>query len=136
MFGTTRLEHGTFELQIKGKTLISKAFGAWNYETALRYAKECRKLIEQNLLNEPWASIVDLSEWELATPDIWDAIDELNVWASENNLKHEVVILSLSLQKTLFEQTQEGFTDVETKFVDNIAEAYLWLEQFGYLAEG
>ena len=136
MFGTTRLEHGTFELQIKGKTLISKAFGAWNYETALRYAKECRKLIEQNLLNEPWASIVDLSEWELATPDIWDAIDELNVWASENNLKHEVVILSLSLQKTLFEQTQEGFTDVETKFVDNIAEAYLWLEQLGYLAEG
>jgi hypothetical protein len=126
-------EHGSFELQIKGKTLISKAYGAWNYETSVRYATECRQLIEQHLLSESWASIVDLSDWELATPDIWQVIDELNIWASENNLKHEVVIPSLTLQQTLLEQTQEGFTDVETKFVDNIAQAYQWLEQLGYL---
>lgn len=124
------LEHGSFELEIRNKTLISRAFGAWNYETALRYSKESKQLVG-SLIKEHWASLVDLSEWELATPDILEVIVRLNSWASENNLRYEVVICNSSLQQVLLEQYQEGFTDVESRFVENLEQAYEWLSDMG-----
>jgi hypothetical protein len=125
-------EHGSFELKVKNKTLISTLFGAWNYETTIRYSKECKQLVD-NLTDEPWGSLVDFTEWELATPDILEVVDELNAWASINNLKYEVVICSLSLQQQLMEQYQESLTSVETKFVKNLEQAYEWLKSMGVL---
>jgi hypothetical protein len=77
--------------------------------------------------------LVDFTEWELATPDILEVVDELNAWASINNLKYEVVICSLSLQQQLMEQYHESFTGVETKFVKNLEQAYEWLKSMGVL---
>jgi hypothetical protein len=125
-------EHGSFELKVKNKTLISTLFGAWNYETTIRYSKECKQLVD-NLTDEPCGSLVDFTEWELATPDILEVVDELNAWASINNLKYEVVICSLSLQQQLMEQYQESLTSVETKFVKNLEQAYEWLKSMGVL---
>lgn len=89
-------EHGSFDMKIINQTLVVKAFRAWNYETVLRYGTEYKQLIEK-LKNKPWACLVDLTEWELATPDIWEHIDELNEWGNINNQRYEVVICSLAI---------------------------------------
>jgi hypothetical protein len=52
-WGGDMKEHGSFELKVKNKTLISTLFGAWNYETTIRYSKECKQLVD-NLTDEPW----------------------------------------------------------------------------------
>lgn len=81
--------------------------------------------------DKPWACLVDLSRWELSTPDMWQKIDELNEWGNENNQRFEVVICSLSIQKSLMETSHEVLTNVESKFCDKIEQAFSWLESVG-----
>jgi len=51
---------------------------------------------------------------------MWDEIIELNKWGNSNNQKYEAVIGSMSLQKSLMEESHTVLTNVETKFCDNI----------------
>ena len=125
-------EHGSFQMKIVEQTLIIKCFDAWNLETVLRLCKEYKGLVEQ-INDKPWACLVDLSQWELATPEMWDEISELNKWGNSNNQKYEAVICSTSLQKTLMEDSHKVLTNVETKFCENIEQAYEWLNSVGVL---
>ena len=75
--------------------------------------------------------MVDFTYWELSTPDMWEKIDELNEWGNVNNQKYEVVICSLSIQRSLMEASHEVLTNVDTKFCENLKQAYDWLESVG-----
>lgn len=119
-------EHGSFQVEIIDQTLIIKCFDSWNLETVLRFCKEYKELVEQ-INDKPWACLVDLSQWELATPDMWDEIRKLNEWSNNNNQKYEAVICSLSLQKAMVAKSHTAFTNVETSFFENREQAYEWL---------
>ena len=125
-------EHGSFQIKIVDQTLIVKCFGSWNHETVLRLCKEYKELVEK-INDKPWACLVDLSQWELAAPDMWDEISELNQWGNSNNQKYEVVICSMSLQKILMEESHTVLTNVETNFCESIEQAYKWLNNVGVL---
>jgi hypothetical protein len=125
-------EHGSFEMEIIDQTLIVKCFDAWNIETVLRLCKEYKELVLQ-INDKPWGCLVDLSQWELSTPEMWNEINKLNQWGNNNNQRYEVVICSMSLQKTLMEETHTVLTHVETNFCDNIEQAYEWLRSVGVL---
>tara|TARA_R110001606_G_scaffold132140_1_gene268113 strand:- start:615 stop:890 length:276 start_codon:yes stop_codon:yes gene_type:complete len=89
-------EHGSFQMTIVDQTIVIQCFGTWNLETVLRLCEEYKELVEK--INEkPWACLVDLSQWELATPAMWNEISELNEWSNNNNQKYEAVIYSLSI---------------------------------------
>ncbi|AZQ84275.1 hypothetical protein EKO29_09725 [Colwellia sp. Arc7-635] len=120
------LEHGSFEFEVVGQILIMRPKGAWNFETALRCCQEYKELAK-TLLHSPWACLVDLSSWELGTPDIWNEIDKVNAWADQNNEKFEAVICSNSLQITLLEQTYNKYKNVQTAFFETESEALKWL---------
>ena len=109
-----------------------KAIGAWNYETALSCGEEYKRLVCE-IKEKPWACLLDLTEWELFTPDASDYIDELNEWGNINNQKYEVVVCGLSIQQDLLEKSHEVLTNVETKFCDSLADAYKWLEAIGVI---
>lgn len=125
-------EHGSFKLQIVDQTLVVQCFGSWNLETVLRMCKEYKVLAEQ-ISDKPWACLVDLSQWELSTPEMWDEIDKLNEWGNENNQRYEAVICKLSIQKSLMEDSHTVLTNVETNFCQNIEHAYEWLNSVGVL---
>ncbi|MBU2894770.1 hypothetical protein KO495_15770 [Colwellia sp. D2M02] len=125
-------EHGSFKMKIIGQTLVVKCFDAWNIETVLRLCREYKVLVNQ-IKDKPWACLVDLSQWELSTPEMWDEIDKLNAWGNINNQKYEAVICGMSLQKTLMEDSHTVLTNVESNFFDNIEQAYAWLSDIGML---
>jgi hypothetical protein len=106
--------------------------GACNYETTLRFKNESIH-IATNLIDEPWACLLDLSKWELSTPDAWAEIDEINKWASSNNLKYQIIICSSPLQKNVLEDSQQTLTDVDIIYCDNLEQAYEVLESLGFL---
>lgn len=120
-------EHGTFEMESCGQVIIVKVFGGWNYETTLRWCTEYKTLIAP-LKSSPWARLMDLTLWELMTPDAWERVDEVNIWANENNQAYDVVICPLSIQKQLLERAHQVLTNVELVFCDNIQEAEEWLK--------
>lgn len=123
-------EHGAFKMQVVDQTLIVKCFDTWNHETVKRLCKEYKDHVWQ-INNKPWACLVDLSQWELSTPEMWDDIDELNIWGNANKQRYEAVVCSLSIQKELMIASHEVLTKVETSFCDNIEQAYQWLESRG-----
>lgn len=125
-------EHGSFEMEIVDQTLVIKCFDAWNIETVLRLCNEFKELAE-TLNEKPWACIVDMSQWELATPEMWDEINKLNQWTNSNNQKYEAVICSVCIQEILMKGSHSALTNVETKFCENIDEAYEWLSNLGML---
>ena len=124
------LEHGSFDMKIIEQTLVVRCFDAWNNETVLRMCKEYKDLVSK-INNKPWACIVDLTQWELSTPEMWIHIDELNVWGNINNQKYEAVVCSSSVQKYLMEKSHDVLTNVEAKFYDELVQAYEWLESVG-----
>ena len=125
-------EHGSFDMRIVDQTLIIKCFDSWNIQTVLRLCKEYKELVE-TINDKPWACLVDMSQWELSTPEMWDEIDKLNQWGNINNQKYEAVICSLSIQKMLMENSHSILTNVETNFCQNIDETYKWLSSLGVL---
>lgn len=125
-------EHGSFNMNITDQIIIINAYGAWNLETALRWGREF-KLLANQIESSPWACIVDLSSFELAIPEVWEHIDEINDWCNLHNQKYEVVICSLSIQKSLLENSHKKLTNVETNFCSSLKQSIEWLSKFGVI---
>lgn len=124
--------HGSYTLTRKDQAVIVKAFGAWNFETAENCGKEFIKLVCE-LRHKPWGCLLDLTEWDLFTPDASACLHELNKWSGNNNQKYEVVVCDSPTQHALIEKDHDVLLNVETKFCENIEQAYLWLESVGVI---
>lgn len=73
--------HGDFNIELRGNILITDAFGPWNRETAIEFAKECEKALGSIFHQRTFALLTDISCWELGTPDIVQ-IHEFNLQKS------------------------------------------------------
>lgn len=124
--------HGSFELAVSNRTLIIKAIGAWNYETMLQFGSEYIQLVEQ-FQSDTWACLIDLEEWDLATPDIWEYADQLGELSNDSKLKYQAVICASNIQQILVAKNQQALTNVETKFCDDLPQARAWLKSVGVL---
>ena len=123
-------EHGSFQIEIIGQTIKAKLFDQWNYEITVRFVAEF-KLKALFICDKPWACIVDLTQWELGTPDIWDLFVEGNVWSSQHNQKYEASISKLAVHKRVMEITDESLKGVVTQAFNNETDALEWLESVG-----
>lgn len=124
------LEHGSFDMKIIDQTLVVRCFDSWNNETVLRMCKEYREHVNK-INDKPWACVVDFTQWELSTPEMWTHIDELNEWGNSHKQKYEAVVCSSSVQKFLMEKSHDVLTNVEANFFENLTQAYEWLESVG-----
>lgn len=124
--------HGSFELTAKDQVIIIKAIGAWNYEAAVRFGGAYKRLISK-IDKSVWGCLIDLTEWELFTPDASDYLDDINRWAEQHNQKYEAVVCGLLIQEALLEKNQEAFINVETRFCETLDDAYCWFESLGLL---
>jgi len=122
-------EHGSYELEIQGKMLVFRAYSSWNYDTTISWGKEAKDLASQ-LKHEPWICLIDMTKWELITPDVSEYIGEINLWVNENNLKYLAVVYDFEIQKKLLQKSYEVFTDVEFEFFKDLEEAKNWLNSF------
>ena len=123
--------HGSFTLEVNKKTVTFTAYDAWNYEAAVNWGNEFKTIIAQ-FNNEPWVCIVDLTQWELATPDTRVYISEFYQWVNDHNLKYLAVIFGHSLQKSVLEKTYTILTNVERQYFLDKDEAGNWLKSLGF----
>jgi len=119
-------EHGSYELEIQSKTLVFRAYSSWNYETTISWGKEAKDLAKL-LKHEPWICLIDLTNWELITPDVREYISEINLWANENNLKYLAVVYGFEIQKKLLQKSFRVLTNVDCEYFKDLDDANKWL---------
>lgn len=123
--------HGTYTLEVNQRTLTFTAYESWNYEATIEWGEEFKSMVTQ-MNDEPWACLVDLTKWELATPDTKRYLSELYVWLNNQNLKYLAVVFGHSIQKDLLEKTYEILTNVDKNYCFDIDEAKNWLNSVGF----
>jgi hypothetical protein len=77
-------EHGLFNIKVEENLLLVQFFGAWNHAQAQHYNQEA-KLAATPLLNQPWARIIDLSQWEGGGEETIAPIANLHQWSQQHN---------------------------------------------------
>jgi hypothetical protein len=123
--------HGSYKLEVNKNTVTFIAYDSWNYEAAIEWGNEFKNIVIQ-MNNEPWACLVDLTEWELATPDTGSYLSELYLWLNNQNLKYLAVVFGLSIQKDVLEKTYRILTNVDKKYCVDLDEANNWLNSVGF----
>ena len=130
------LEHGSYRASIVDRVLCLSVVGAWNREGMLAYLKEFRELSAPLAEDgRPWASLVDLSNWDLLTPDSLDPFNESAKWASANNRTHVAIVSEeSSLMQWLSDKLLED-TGVDSRFFQTRRDAWEWLQALGFCEE-
>jgi hypothetical protein len=124
-------EHGSYKIELFKRVIIVRFFDTWNKETSLKMCGEFQKKAKI-LTGSPWACIVDLTNWDLGGPEVWEPIIQVNDWCTENGQELEAVICITELQKYILEKTQTALPKTESAFFNTEIEAKKWLEKYGY----
>lgn len=85
------LGHGSYQINVKDRVIISQSFGSWNDVTIKSFTKEYQS-IAQPLINQPWAGIVDVTHWELATLDAEHIAKDFESWCKQHNRQYVAIV--------------------------------------------
>jgi hypothetical protein len=119
-------EHGHYILSSENQILTLKASGAWNIETVKSCCEAFKDAVEQ-LKEQSWSCLFELTDWELGPPEMWNEIIALNHWSEVNNKKLEAVVITNNIQKFFFEKSHKNYVKTQPKIFDSEVAARLWL---------
>jgi hypothetical protein len=117
--------HGHFILKQENNLLFSYFFGAWNIEQTLTYIEQVKRSV-QTCKKQPWARIVDLSQWEGAGEEVTKPLTDLQCWSEHNNCVQTLYINPPLIPKYMLEK--HGNPDARTHIVQTENEAIQWLK--------
>lgn len=123
-------EHGSYRMELIDQVLVLRAYGAWNLETTQRWSEEYLALADK-LKAEPWACLVDLTEWGCGPQECIPCVDKVNEWGNVNNQSYEVVICQSLFQQKILKGVHQKLSNVETEFFQDESQAWQWLQSVG-----
>jgi len=97
------IAHGEHKLKLQGNIILCKAVGAWNLEQAQRFVSEISGLVQENFsgVKQKWIRIMNMSEWELSTPDARDYVADYIRWEQTQNCIRRYYCYCNKVQKRL-----------------------------------
>ena len=118
--------HGQSSISVDGDIITVKAVGAFNVEGITKTIEQLKFFIE-GFGQKEFKLLFDYTETDGGTPDVFDKINECNIWLnSQNMVAKAVVIHSEILLKILESRTPARHSQNEQSF-DDIASAINWL---------
>ncbi|MDZ4723940.1 MAG: hypothetical protein SGI97_08575 [candidate division Zixibacteria bacterium] len=118
----------TIDVDADKAVVYVKIFGMWKAETARAYHEEF-KSSSLELINRPWAKVVDLSNWKTSYDEVTGIIGKHMIWSQENNCQMSLYVLN---NTSTFRQLNEMFRKGRTQEVSNtfrtFAEAVAYLK--------
>lgn len=124
-------EHGSFKIESNNQVITVRFLDEWNRETSVRMCREFQ-VIANKISDKPWACIVDLTQWNLGGPEVWEPILEVNEWCTEHGQALEAVVCNTGVQKFIMKQTHEALPKTESRFFETEEAAKDWLNARDY----
>ncbi|WP_354624712.1 hypothetical protein [Psychromonas sp. MME2] len=124
-------EHGSYKIELYEQVIIVRFISSWNRETSENMCKEFMQ-IASTITDNPWACLIDLTQWGLGGPEVWGPILDTNHWCAKNNQMHEAVVCSQVIQEHILRELQTALPTTKSGFFKTEADAEIWLNSKGY----
>jgi hypothetical protein len=103
----------TIDVDLENAVVYAKVYGQWKQETAQKYHDDFKKEV-QPLLGQPWAKVVDVSNWKTSRNEVTTVIGRHMSWSKMNGVALSIYVIN---NVSTFRQLNEMFAKGGTKNV-------------------
>lgn len=121
------VEHGKSAVSVDGDIIIVKAVGSFNREGIVTTIEELKSVIE-GFCQKEFKLLFDYSEAEGGTPDVFDRINECNIWLNSQNMVAKALVINSSIHLAILESRTPARNSQNAKSFDNKESAINWLK--------
>ena len=124
--------HGDYSIEIRGHVVEVTVQSTWNAEGMAEFIEDFKRAC-MPFAGSAWAALVDLTNWELATPETAEQMDRLQEWCLANNQIYEAMVMAESaLVEAQIKRYSMLIEDkLEQRYFSDRIEAQAWLNSLG-----
>lgn len=119
--------HGESSITIDGDIITVKAVGAFNLEGIVKVIAELELVID-SFCKKKFKLLFDYSQTEGGTPEVFEKINECNVWLNSQNMVAKALIINSPINLAILESRTPARNSQNAKQFDNKASAIAWLK--------
>jgi hypothetical protein len=116
----------TIDVDQENAVVYAKVYGQWKPETAQKYHEDFKKEV-QPLLGQPWAKIVDVSNWKTSRNEVTTVIGRHMSWSKANGVALSIYVID---NVSTFRQLNEMFVKGGTKGISHTFRTWVEGEQY------
>jgi hypothetical protein len=116
----------TIDVDEANAIIYVRVYGQWKAATAESYHEDFKEEMKP-LLGQPWAKIVDLSNWKTSRNEVTDVIGKHMAWSKANGVALSLYVIN---NVSTFRQLNEMFVKGGTKQVSQTFRTYEEAERF------
>ncbi len=120
-------KHGESFISVDGDIITVKAIGAFNLEGIVKVITELELIIE-SFCQKEFKLLFDYSQTDGGTPEVFDKINECNVWLNSQNMVAKALIINSPTNLAILESRTPARNSQNTKQFDDKASAIAWLK--------
>ncbi len=122
------LEHGKSCISVNDDIITIKAIGAFNKEGIVKTIEELKSVIKEFNLKE-FKLLFDYIEIEGGTPDVFEKINDCNIWLNNQNMVAKALVIKSSMNLAILESRTPARKSQKSATFDNKVAAINWLRQ-------
>lgn len=122
------IEHGKTLITVIGDIITIKAIGAFNKEGILKTIAQLKSEIE-NFDGNEFKLLFNYLETEGGTPDVFEKINECNVWLNTQKMVAKALVIQSSAHLAILESRTPARRSQNAQNFDNIEAAMNWLKR-------
>ena len=118
--------HGQSSISVDGDIITVKAVGAFNLEGITKTIEQLKLFIE-GFGQKEFKLLFDYTETEGGTPDVFDKINECNIWLNSQNMVAKAVVINSSILLAILESRTPARNSQNAQSFDDTTSAINWL---------
>jgi hypothetical protein len=120
------VEHGKSFISFDGNIITVKAVGSFNREGIVKTIEELKSVIEV-FYKKKFKLLFDYLEIEGGAPDVFDKINECNIWLNSQNMVAKALVINSPMHLAILESRTPARRSQNSKSFDDKASAINWL---------
>ncbi len=121
-------EHGKSTFSINGNIITVKAVGAYNLDGIKKTIKDLESAI-MSFDGKAFKLLFDYLEIEGGTPEVFDKINECNIWLNSQNMVAKALVINSPTVLSILESRTPARKLQNSQTFDNKTSAIEWLNQ-------
>lgn len=105
-----------------------RCIGLWKMDTATEMIDDCLQVVERHLADNEWGAFVDMSLWELCTPEVVEYFTRRIYSFVDLNLRWQAIRYNNHFHKMVANECSQPVEDrLTTNYFYDSEEALIWL---------